>query len=215
MVRMLRCVVILAGGLLAASASAQEPTPFDSDPGKLSYAVGAQMGKDQRDQPVEVRPELLFRGVADGPGESSIFTRRSTIAAAAHARAPQTALRAVEVRKITVSFKLHPSLLGGTYGQIPWVSPRVYQGVRGQKTVKARAGGIDSKGGGIETLVVKWMAESPTMVTVSPRQASLVEITVRKPGQSRLRMVYGRLSKTLLIKAVSEYGLLRLTITQL
>ena len=87
-------------------------------------------------------------------------------------------------------------------------SPLVYQGIRGQKTVEARAGGINSKGGLITALVVKWIPADPTMVTVSPTLASLVKITVRKPGQSRLRMVYGSLSKTLLIKAVSEYGLL-------
>jgi hypothetical protein len=189
--------VIAAGGL-AAKAWAQSPTVASVNVGSLLQISG---------------PSPL--GVADGAGESSFFTRRLSGAAAADAGALQTALLAATVRKITVAFKLDPSLLGGTYGQVPWVSPLVYQGVRGQKTVKARAGGIDSNGGVITYLVVKWIPENPTMVAVSPREASLVTITVRKPGQSRLRMVYGRLSKTLLIRAVSEYGLLRLTITQL
>jgi hypothetical protein len=209
-----RCMVLIAAGViaaggLAAEVWAQSPTVPSVNVGNLPQIIGpSPLGSES-----ETRTMHPAFGIADGPGESSVFTRRLPIAV--DAGALQTALLAADVRVITVCFKLDPSLFGGTYGQIPCVSPRVYYGIRGQKTVEARAGGLDRNGGAIAALNVRWIPANPTMVTVSPTQAALVKITVRKPGQSRLRMVYGRLSKTLLIKAVSEYGLLRLTITQL
>ncbi len=62
---MFRFVAILAVGLLAAPAGAQERPALDTEKDKLSYAIGADLGKDLRDRSIEVTPERLIEGIRD------------------------------------------------------------------------------------------------------------------------------------------------------
>jgi FKBP-type peptidyl-prolyl cis-trans isomerase FklB len=359
MARMRCCVVILAGGLLGASADAQEPPAFDTDQGKLSYALGAQIGKDLRDQSVEITPELLFKGIGDAlsgrlmlMSEQEIEARvnsfqqaiRQKLALAArtlaeenkrkgaefleankqqdgvitlenglqykivkqgtgpkptaddrgvvhyrgtlidgtefdssHARnqpltfaveqvikgwrealqlmpvgsrwqlfipdhlaygargvgrqiGPNATLifevdliaiedasvqPAADVTDLVISFKRDPRVMGGTYGQVGWVTPETYQGISGQDTVEAKADGLDATGRPVAGINAEWIPGNPDMVTVSPGEDRSVKIIVRGPGESSLKVVYGDLSKTLSIKARSENDALQIEISRL
>jgi FKBP-type peptidyl-prolyl cis-trans isomerase FklB len=362
MLRMLRYSAMLASGLLVASADAQEPPAFDTDQGKLSYALGAQIGKDLRDQSIEVTPELLFKGIGDAlsgrlmlMSEQEIEARvnsfrqelRQKLALAARklseenkrkgaefleANKQQESVIALEnglqykivkqgdgpkptaddrvvvhyrgtlvdgtefdsshasnqpatfpvkqvikgwrealqlmpvgstwqlfipahlaygargvgrqigpnatlifevdliaiedasvpsvppaadVTDLVISFKLDPRFLGGTYGQVGWITPETYQGISGQDTVEAKADGLDATGTPVAGINAEWIPENPDMVTVSPGEDGSVKIIVRSPGESSLKVVYGDLSKTLSIKARAENDALQIEISQL
>jgi FKBP-type peptidyl-prolyl cis-trans isomerase FklB len=144
-----------------------------------------------------------------GPNATLIFDLKLI---AIEERATQAA---ADLMEIVVSFKLDPRLMGGSYGQVGWITPQTYQGIRGQDTVEAKAGGLDANGGAIAAISAEWIPEDPDMVTITPGEGGSVKITVRNPGQSSLKVVYGDLSKTLEIKAISENDLLRVEISQL
>lgn len=104
---------------------------------------------------------------------------------------------------IQVFFKLDPRLLGSTYGGERWVSPATFGPVqrRGNTIeVEARARVFDARGRAVR-IVPEWKPDDVEMVTVTPRQANVVTISVRRAGETRLQVVtaHGG-SRTLSIK---------------
>jgi FKBP-type peptidyl-prolyl cis-trans isomerase FklB len=70
-------------GLLAGPVAAEEPakaaapaapSPFKTDQEKSSYALGLSIAKTFKMQGVEIDPEILFRGIKDGLGGSTLMT---------------------------------------------------------------------------------------------------------------------------------------------
>ena len=100
---------------------------------------------------------------------------------------------------ITVSFKLDPRITSGMYMGERWVptSSGVHEGYF---TAEARVQGRDAKGQSVN-ISPEWIPEDPAMVTVSPDQGKQVTITVKRAGQSTLRVTSEGVSKGLVIKA--------------
>jgi hypothetical protein len=105
-----------------------------------------------------------------------------------------------------VSFKLDPRLTRGLYMGERWVSPPTYSGVQDGKafTVEARVQGREAR----------WIPSDPEMVAVSPSQGQEVTITVKRAGQSRLRVASDGVSKELAIKAAYQGTAIRVEIVQ-
>ena len=126
------------------------------------------------------------------------------------AAAPATGLK-----DITVSFKLDPQLTQGLYMGERWVSPPTFSAVREGKeiTVEARVQGLDATGNMVK-ISPQWIPAVPEMVTVSPGQGDAVKITVRRTGQSSLKVVSQGFSKELFIKAKDEGDAIQVDIAQ-
>jgi FKBP-type peptidyl-prolyl cis-trans isomerase FklB len=125
-------------------------------------------------------------------------------------------IRPENLPRLVVSFKLDPSLMGGSYAQPGWVTPQVYQGVSGQTTVEAKVDGIDASGNPVRGIKAEWIPEDPEMVTVSAGQDNLVKILIHRPGQSNVMVVSGETTQTLSIKAITTSNdILQVTISQL
>ena len=117
--------------------------------------------------------------------------------------------------KLVVSFKLDPSLMGGSYAQQGWVTPQVYQGISGQNTVEAKVDALDANGSPIQGIKAQWIPEDPEMVTVAAGQDNLVKILIHRPGQSNLRVVSDEMTLTLSIEATTTNDVLQVVISQL
>ena len=132
-------------------------------------------------------------------------------------QAPQEAIgqAATSVTNIRVTFKLDPSLTRGMYMGERWVSPPTYTAVQEGKeiTVEASAQGLDAKGKLID-ISPEWIPEDPKMVAVSPGQGRQVKITVRRAGQTSLKVVSDGASKRLVIKATYQDGATQVEILQ-
>ncbi len=117
------------------------------------------------------------------------------------------------VTGIKVSFQLDPRLTRGLYMGDRWVSPPTYVGAAGQDTVMVRAEVLDARGNptGISP---EWVPADPEMVDVSPRQGKEVKITVRRAGQSALRVATPGFSRELTIKAAEKGNVLQVEISQ-
>ncbi len=116
---------------------------------------------------------------------------------------------------IKVSFKLDPRLHGPTYGGELWVSPSTYFGASAQETVEARVEVIDA--GGRQTKISPtWTPSDPEMLEVSPTQGNAVKITVKRAGQSSVKVVSQGISRKLFIKATAthEGKVMQVEITQ-
>ena len=117
------------------------------------------------------------------------------------------------VADIKVSFQLDPRLTRGLYMGERWVSPPTYVGAVGQDTVMVRAEGLDAKG---QTVGIRpeWVPADPEMVEVAPRQGKEIKITVRRAGQTMLRVASPGFSRELIINAESEGNALQVEISQ-
>jgi len=62
---MLKWIMVLVVGLLAAQVSAEEPTLLKTQNEKLSYAVGVDLAKNLKQQGVEVDVDLVTKGLKD------------------------------------------------------------------------------------------------------------------------------------------------------
>jgi FKBP-type peptidyl-prolyl cis-trans isomerase FklB len=113
---------------------------------------------------------------------------------------------------IQISFKLDPRLSGPTYGGEHWVSPLTYTGVTAQDTVEVRIEGIGPKGQPVK-ISPKWTPSDPEMVTVSPEEGSSVKITVKRAGESSLKVTAQGVSRDLSIKAETKGGAIQVSIT--
>jgi len=119
------------------------------------------------------------------------------------------------VADIKFAFKLDPRVLGGTYGQVGWISPKTYQGVSGQDTVEVRAQGFDARGKAITAIEPEWAAADPDLVAVSPSQGREVRITAKRAGQTTLKVTAANVTRTLTVTAEEHNGnSLKVNLTQ-
>lgn len=123
------------------------------------------------------------------------------VVCSAHSTVPAHAATA-QVVAISVSFKLDPRLSGATYGGELWVSKPTFSsaaqpGKEGTLDVKVR--GVDARGSPLD-IVPEWTVSEPDMVTVTPGQNGVFQITVKRVGASRLRVTSQGVSKDLMVK---------------
>ncbi len=85
---------------------------------------------------------------------------------------------------------MDPRLTKGLYMGDRWISAPTYTGTAGQDTVDARVRGVDADGATV-AIRPQWVPADPEMVTVSPSQGNEVKITVKRAGESRLRVTSG------------------------
>jgi FKBP-type peptidyl-prolyl cis-trans isomerase len=111
------------------------------------------------------------------------------------------------------SFKLDPRLAGGTYGGERWVSPPTFTGAAAQDTVEARVEGTGPKGQPVK-ISPRWTSSNPEMVTVSPEEGSSVKITVKRAGESSLRVTAQGLYRELAIKGTVRNSVMQVEIRQ-
>src|SRR5690348_3336457 len=104
------------------------------------------------------------------------------------------------VKEIQVSFKRDPRMVDPYRGIGVWVTGSNYKGATAQTTVEARAEGVGASGKAVK-ISAQWSASDPDMVTVSPTQGDNVNITVRRPGESRVKVAYQELSKEFVVRA--------------
>lgn len=116
---------------------------------------------------------------------------------------------------LDVAFKLDTRLTRSLYMGDRWVSPPTHAVTRrGESaTVEARVEGVDTSGRRL-AISPRWLPEDPSMVTVTPAEASQVRITVRGAGESRLHLTASGVSRNLFIKAVRKDDAIQVAISQ-
>lgn len=114
---------------------------------------------------------------------------------------------------LAFSFKLDPRLTRAQYMGDRWIAPPVYTGTVGQDTVEVSVSGIDAQGRLIP-VNPHWIAADPEMVAVASRAGNVVTITVKRAGESTLKVATDKFSKDLLIKAKLVDNAMRLEISQ-
>jgi hypothetical protein len=119
---------------------------------------------------------------------------------------------AVVLKDIQISFKLDPRLTRGQYMGDIWISRPTYTGTSGQDTIEAKAEGLDAKGRVI-SITPEWIPSDPDMVTVSTRQGKDVKLTVRRDGESKLKVTSMGFSKELTIKAYYKDSIIYVAIS--
>jgi hypothetical protein len=157
---------------------------------------------------------------------AGVVRRSSTLAAAIVlssgivAASDETSPAGAPVARIAISFKMDAVLFGGSYGGERWISgPKYSSAARQGKevTIEAKVRGLDAGGKAAATRPV-WVPADPEMVVVSPvsgAELDHVRLTVKKVGESKLRVVSQGVSKDLLVtaKAVGSDAM-QVTITQ-
>lgn len=154
-------------------------------PSSLAYGEKGPLGKGR--SKIGPNATLIF--------EVELLSVQDTVAAGATAAADKG------VSTIQVAFKLDPQLTQGLYMGEQWVSPPTYTTTL--ETIQARAQGMDGKGKPANA-DFKWTPSDPEMVTVSPSQGDAVRITVKRDGESTLKVASQGVSRELLIKAKHE-----------
>lgn len=116
---------------------------------------------------------------------------------------------------IKLSFKVDPRVTRGMYMGDRWISPPTYLRVGESKecTVETRAEVLDANGKRMNTSL-EWSAADPEMVTVKPDKGNAVNITVKREGESKLKVTSERVSKELLIKAINKGNVIQVEISQ-
>jgi hypothetical protein len=197
---------------------------------KVSYALGVNLAGQLRSQLVDVEPDVLTRGLRDALAGSKTLLSDTEVRAALKemqldSKAKRDALRHARsqlrhqnagdaplspddlAKRAAVMFKLDPRLASGVYGGERWVAPPVYTRVGNDKscTIDAKAPHFDRP---------TWTASDPEMVTITPINASDVQIVVRRPGESTIRVDSNGISKTLKVKAEYRNNVLEVEIAQ-
>lgn len=206
----------------APAAAAKDASALSTSKERLSYALGMVLGRQFRDQSMEVDPNAYLRGLEDG------LSGGKTLLTDAAARSMVNALQRDLKRKraatqapgdladIAVSFKLNPELTRGLYMGDRWVSPPTFTSrapVGTEVVVDARAEGRDGKGRTTK-IIPRWTPADPEMVTVTPGEGKDVKITVKRAGETTLEVAAQGFSKDLSIKAIPKGGAIRVEITQ-
>ena len=202
--------------------AAQDAPALTGPKEKLSYALGMSLGKQFRDQSIEVDPDVYLQGLKDSlTGGNTLLTepeaRAVLNALQGELKKKQAARKAPGALKgIAVSFKVDPRLTKGLYMGDRWVSPPTFTSTlqEGKEIiVEARVHGVDAKGNKMKLKPV-WTPSDPGMVTVTPGEGSDVKITVKHAGKSTLNVAAPGVSKELTIKATEEGNAIRVEIAQ-
>jgi hypothetical protein len=200
--------------------AAQDAPTLESPKQRLSYALGMVLGNQFRSQSVEVDLDLYTQGLRDA------LSGGRTLLTEAEARSVVDRLQREMKRNpppqeaavppgIEFSFKLDSRLTRGMYMGDRWVSPPVFISVQEGKeaTVEARANVVGSVEKPMKASP-EWMAEDSGMVTVTPARGEEVKITVKREGQSRLKVVSSEVSRELLIQATYHGDTIQVEISQ-
>jgi hypothetical protein len=96
-----------------------------------------------------------------------------------------------------------------------WVSPLTFTPARQGKTatVEASADGLDDQGKRMK-ITPAWIPADPGMVEVTRGQGNDVQITVKRAGVSKLKVVAQGVTKELAIKAVDQGDAIAVEIVQ-
>jgi FKBP-type peptidyl-prolyl cis-trans isomerase len=118
------------------------------------------------------------------------------------------------LKEIKVSFKVDTRLTRSLYMGDRWVSPSTFAPARQGKTatVEVAADGQDGTGKRVK-IQPEWIPSDPKMVEVT-RQGNDVQITVKRPGESKLKIVAQGVTKELAIKAVDQGDAIAVEIAQ-
>jgi hypothetical protein len=164
--------------------------------------AGGKLSREQADRIIQrLTGPQAAQPASPGPGEA--VGRGATEAAGQVAGT---------VSDISVSFKLDPRLTKSLYMGELWVAPTTYSSIREEAViVDARATALDASGQPLNVNPV-WTAEHPDMVSVAPGQAKQVTITVKRAGESVLRVASESVVKELSIKAWYEGSALHVDI---
>jgi FKBP-type peptidyl-prolyl cis-trans isomerase FklB len=119
------------------------------------------------------------------------------------------------LKDIKISFKIDPRLTRSMYMGDRWVSPPIFTPARQGKTatVEASADGLDATGKRAR-ITPQWIPTDPGMVEVTRGQGDQVQITVKRPGQSKVKVVAQGVTKELAIKAVDQGDAIAVEIVQ-
>jgi hypothetical protein len=201
----------------AAPSAAKEDSRLASPKEKLSYALGMVLGTQLRKQSIEVDTDLYLQGLKDAlAGGGTLLKEQEARAAVNELQQEMKRKQAAAASTgIKVSFLLDPRLTQGSYMGERWVSPPTYTTVQEGKTctVEARAPGVVSKGKR-KKIRPRWIPSDPEMVTVSPNVGNQVKITVRRDGESTLKVALPTGSRELSVKATYQDNAIRVDISQ-
>jgi hypothetical protein len=203
----------------AAPAAAKEDSTLASRKEKLSYALGMVLGAQLRKQSIEVDTNLYLQGLKDAlAGGETLLTDKEAqgIVAQLQAEMKRKQAAAAAPTGIKVSFLLDPRLTQGSYMGERWVSPPTYTTVQEGKTctVEAHVPVIVSKGKRKKKITPRWIPSDPGMVTVSPSVGNRVKITVRRDGESKLKVAVPGAFTELSVKAAYQDNAIRVDISQ-
>lgn len=133
------------------------------------------------------------------PSRSAAALILSLAAAAAQAAPP-----AAPLARIEVSFKLDARLTRSLYLGDRWVSPATFRAPPQARpaVVRASARGVDTRGRPL-AIAPRWIAADPEMVEVT-EGAEGVSITVKRAGESKLRVAFRGITRELTVRAASR-----------
>lgn len=223
-------IVLLAGLTMKDARASRSESGFRSEKDKLSYALGMTFATQLRKQSIDVDAVALGQGLRDAL--SNQHTRlteqqaRGIIATLQRGlKTKQLALQREQGRQhqdaaarqapqtFTFLFKLDPRLMSGVYGGGDrWVSPPTYTKVGEGKTCTVDVKVFDptlQAGPG-----VKWTADDPRMVTITPAEGREVKIVVQHAGETRVQVTAGGISRTLTVKGTYKNDVLQADISQ-
>lgn len=194
---------------------------------KLSYAMGMAMGNRFRKQAIMVNPERYLQGLEDVlAGRETLLTQEDAgivIKEAFQLTRKPASGQPVKVKQATsglsdirISFMLDPRLTRGMYMGERWVSPPAFTSAAqtgGELTVQVRAEGLDPDGRAIP-IDPEWIPVDPDFMAVSPAKGGKVMITVKKAGESRMKVVAAEVTKELVVKAIEKNNALQVEISQ-
>jgi hypothetical protein len=116
---------------------------------------------------------------------------------------------------IKLLFKMDPRVTRSMYMGERWISPTKYVRVGESKecTVETRYEVFDTTGKKID-ISPEWISTDPEMVTVKPVKGNEVNITVKRAGESKLKVSSYGVSKELIIKAEDRGDIIQVEILQ-
>jgi FKBP-type peptidyl-prolyl cis-trans isomerase len=162
-----------------------------------------------------VPPHLAYGargGGAIGPNATLVFEAELVSVVE---RDPAGPPAAAAVERIEVSFKLDDRLTRSLFLGDRWASPaRFAAPPQGRTaTVTASARGVDATGRRV-AIAPRWIPSHPGMVQVTKGAGGEVNITVRRPGESRLAVVSQGITRELVVRASRQGGALAVEISQ-
>jgi len=197
----------------AGAASEQPGGPLADQKEKRSYALGMIAGEQFRSRSVDVDLDAYLQGVRAGLEASdspmSIAEASAVVNLLQQELRKRPAAAPAEpgpLAEIRVSFKLDPRLTGSMYMGDRWVSPSAFTSTlqAGEEiTVEAQVRGFDARRKAI-SIKPKWSAVDPDMITITPDEGDLVKITVKREGESILKIFSGEITKEMRIKGVRK-----------